>query len=1073
LLKPFFLLLLAFKEEKTSAKYVPFNKLLMIMLHAYDNLFKRTRFLWVVLLLSWIASPLYAQVASGYAFSQASGTYTPIAGGTVPTITSSTFGAGVGSPMGPGNNLDDVSATGLPIGFTFNFNSVDYTTFSVNSNGYLVMGSTLPSNGDYSPISSTFAVPGVIAALPGDLQSILATGEIRYQTTGSAPNRVLTVQWTDFRFFAATGDDFDFQIQLYETTNQIRIVYGNFVKNATPRTPQVGLRGATNADFNNRTTTTNWAASTAGGANNATMTLSTTVLPASGLTFIWSVVPQSVRVVGLNSALVASGSAASLLNGTNYGGWFAGASIERTFFIKNIGATTITISSLTSSNPTNFQITGFPALGIIPGDSTAFRVRFTGATNGTFTSVVTLNSTGSPNPYVINLSGQIGNFVSSYAFGQCSGTYTEITGGTLLFSGDTWDDNSTTVTIPSFTFNGSAFTSAHFNANGYIVLGGAINTFSGIISNTTTLTTGGAIAGFSGDLQGQPGSELRYQQVGNEAIFQWKGAKRWGTTGTGDNINFQIRLNTTNGQIRVVYGASATTSTSSSGIQVGLRGLANTDFNNRESASNWATSTAGTANTSTISYSSTVTPPAGLTYIWSPRAMEVLGGSPLALVPAGSITPSIANGTAFGTAAANEQLDVTFTIRNSSSGTLNISSITSSAPQFTIVAPAPTSVAGICASPNTNTFIVRFSEATVGSYTADITVNSNSPGLGAYVFRVSASVANPSISVLGGSGPVLIPNNSTTPLVVDGTDFGNVNTNSLPNGFVEQTYTIQNSGGGNLRLEAITSNNPRFTVSAAPASPVAPSGSTTFTLRFTPITSGVQNATITIPNNDPSAAPYRFAVRATAVQPVMQVLGLGNNIPNNKFLSTTTDGTFIGVATSSGTISSTFTIRNTGNDPLTITSISAATSGSAFSIAGAPSSIAGGSEADFSVVFNPTNGGKQDTIVISSNFPAAPTFRFVVSAGGVVSSLSDNLSEGDVLISPNPSVGNFNIKIGGARYTSVKAVVYDVAGRQVKNVEVPQFNGSMDINLEGLQGGTYILMLETGGEKVARKLIKQ
>lgn len=224
------------------------------MLHAYDNAFKRTRFLWLVLLLSWIASPLYAQVASGYAFSQASGTYTPITGGTVPTITSSTFGAGVGSPMGPGFDLDDVSATGLPIGFTFNFNGSDFTTFSVNSNGYIVMGGTLPGNGNYTPISGTFAVPGVIAALPGDLQSNLATGEIRYQTTGSAPNRVLTVQWTSFRFFAASSEDFNFQVQLYETTNQIRIVYGSFLKNATARTPQVGLRGATNTDFNNRTT---------------------------------------------------------------------------------------------------------------------------------------------------------------------------------------------------------------------------------------------------------------------------------------------------------------------------------------------------------------------------------------------------------------------------------------------------------------------------------------------------------------------------------------------------------------------------------------------------------------------------------------------------------------------------------------------------------------------------------------------------------------------------------------------------------------------------------------------------
>jgi hypothetical protein len=52
-------------------------------------------------------------------------------------------------------------------------------------------------------------------------------------------------------------------------------------------------------------------------------------------------------------------------------------------------------------------------------------------------------------------------------------------------------------------------------------------------------------------------------------------------------------------------------------------------------------------------------------------------------------------------------------------------------------------------------------------------------------------------------------------------------------------------------------------------------------------------------------------------------------------------------------------------------------------------------------------------------------------------------------------------------------VVYDVTGRVVKTAEVPQFSGNMDIDLSEVQGGTYILMLETGGEKIARKLVKQ
>lgn len=116
------------------------------------------------------------------------------------------------------------------------------------------------------------------------------SGELRYETTGSAGSRVMTLQYSNFkRFSSATlTDNFNFQVKLYETTNVIEIVYGPSIANSTAIVPQVGLRGASNSDFNNRTTTTDWSASTAGGANNATMTLSNTVFPASGQKYQWT-----------------------------------------------------------------------------------------------------------------------------------------------------------------------------------------------------------------------------------------------------------------------------------------------------------------------------------------------------------------------------------------------------------------------------------------------------------------------------------------------------------------------------------------------------------------------------------------------------------------------------------------------------------------------------------------------------------------------------------------------------------------------------------------------------------------
>jgi hypothetical protein len=205
----------------------------------------------------------------------------------------------------------------------------------------------------------------------------------------------------------------------------------------------------------------------------------------------------------------------------------------------------------------------------------------------------------------------------------------------------------------------------------------------------------------------------------------------------------------------------------------------------------------------------------------------------------------------------------------------------------------------------------------------------------------------------------------------------------------------------------------------------------------------------------------------------ISVRGLGNNIPHDKYTTLSIDGTFLGVSNGTNTLSATFNIRNIGSEPLNISSI--ATTSSAFSIAGgAPTVISVGGDANFTVNYTPNGGSALDTIIITSNAGNYPTFRFGVAAvGGVVASLDNPLAEGALVISPNPSIGNFNVKIGGAKYTSAYATVYDISGKIVKTQENAQFTGSMDIDLTSFEKGVYILILETGGEKVARRIIKQ
>ncbi|MEP0774572.1 MAG: PKD domain-containing protein, partial [Acidobacteriota bacterium] len=216
-------------------------------------------------------------VATGYLWSQTTGTYTEITGGTVLTT-----------------SCDDTSYNNNSLPFSFTYDGTAYTAVSIQCNGFIAMGTSVTSS--YAPLS-TGTTNNVISALGMDLQTGTSNSEIRYETLGTSPDRVFVIQYKNFRNYSATGDAYNFQIRLHETSNVVRIVYGDFSKNATSRSPQVGLRGASNTDFNNRSSSTGWTNTVAGTLNNATVTLSTTYLPPSGLTWDWTPIAPSPSFV--------------------------------------------------------------------------------------------------------------------------------------------------------------------------------------------------------------------------------------------------------------------------------------------------------------------------------------------------------------------------------------------------------------------------------------------------------------------------------------------------------------------------------------------------------------------------------------------------------------------------------------------------------------------------------------------------------------------------------------------------------------------------------------------------------
>lgn len=120
----------------------------------------------------------------------------------------------------------DDNVYGVYFPFNFSYDTKSYVAnsdiFYVSCNGYI----TFPPHYNYSayyasPLNIMYAC---VTAFRGDLYCY---GSIYAGVTGSAPNRVLIIQWSNIDFYYSYSANMNFQIKLYETSNKVEITYGS------------------------------------------------------------------------------------------------------------------------------------------------------------------------------------------------------------------------------------------------------------------------------------------------------------------------------------------------------------------------------------------------------------------------------------------------------------------------------------------------------------------------------------------------------------------------------------------------------------------------------------------------------------------------------------------------------------------------------------------------------------------------------------------------------------------------------------------------------------------------------
>ena len=356
---------------------------------------------------------------------------------------------------------DKVSGTGIPAGATVLSKTATTVTISANA--------TSTGTGFHFRFSrSTFG--------------------IRFQTIGTAPNRTLVVQWTGWQRYTLSGvfgELYNFQIRLNETTNTINIIYNiQGPTSATATTFQIGLRGSANTNFNNRTTTTNWASTTAGTLNSSTVTLSSTVKPTTGLTYTWTPpscsAPSSLLVTYTSPTSANLSWAASPSLPTNGYEWEI-----RTSGLGGSGATGLTASGSVGAGVTSASTSSLT-------QNTTYTLYVRSNCGGTYSSWNASTSSTSPSPPPANdyCSGAVSvSCGTSSLAGTTVGTVLETAPFSLSSNYGVWytfagDGQSTTITSTTTFDHSLLFMSGSCSGLSYIT-----NIDNSISTETYTFTT--------------------------------------------------------------------------------------------------------------------------------------------------------------------------------------------------------------------------------------------------------------------------------------------------------------------------------------------------------------------------------------------------------------------------------------------------------------------------------------------------------------------------------------------------------------------------------------------------------
>ncbi|MBS1914202.1 MAG: choice-of-anchor D domain-containing protein [Bacteroidetes bacterium] len=275
---------------------------------------KRYTLLLSLLLMAVTVTPKAWGQLTNYVFQSGSGSQFSITSGNVVYNGAGQRGSGQGG-------YDDYASGPYAIGFTFPFAGTGYTTFSLSTNGAISLGNTVVTTtwvnsltvGSYPMIAPFFDDLRVSGGVQG-----CGNPAIQYQTSGVAPNRLLTIEFRDMDGQNRYPAWCTFQARLYES-GKIEFWYGrmsscdvcNQFRGCFSGSASIGL-AASASDYMSVTLTGGGGTMSRASVNNSNNINSTAINAGTMFTFI----PCSLVLTGRTGA--GNGGTTTMANGDTF-----------------------------------------------------------------------------------------------------------------------------------------------------------------------------------------------------------------------------------------------------------------------------------------------------------------------------------------------------------------------------------------------------------------------------------------------------------------------------------------------------------------------------------------------------------------------------------------------------------------------------------------------------------------------------------------------------------------------------------------------------------------------------------